>query len=461
MPMSKALVGGVVASGLIMALLFGARANAQVPTHVWNNNLSTAPGNVVPRNQVVNRFDCIYKDVKSVSLNKPFSYLFNTIPILANPIYTSMLDTCIISNKAGKFTSQFIQTTYDTQIYSTHFGANTDKMFGLYPTISGSVWADPVPNSDVVFVLARDTSSRNYSVAMYNEFDKGYPVIKSNTLTWDFSNTSHTTLKDRNGLPFKIDEHAFSPNGKYMVIRYGKTIAKVNMNNFELTPVAHEVAPTDNELAISNDGRYVAMLKGELRIVDTQNCSMSYDSGSWNGQYHLSSYPGCYISTNVALNLRNSGTLAPSTVLRRPYFLPDNKSVVVLVGTKRTDISTDSTAPIAYNWQELQVTANNHIVQTSGYLAFGDSFSSGEGDLQGGDWYEPGTDEQGNKDTFEGRNLCHLSRRSYPYLLAKELGYLGSGNTPITPEDSGPFHSVACSGAVMNNVIGWNRDLRS
>jgi hypothetical protein len=65
------------------------------------------------------------------------------------------------------------------------------------------------------------------------------------------------------------------------------------------------------------------------------------------------------------------------------------------------------------------------------YLAMGDSFASGEGDLDDS-WYEEGTDEK-------GLNLCHLSKRSYPYLLADDLGI---------PD----FYSVACSGARQEHV---------
>jgi len=67
------------------------------------------------------------------------------------------------------------------------------------------------------------------------------------------------------------------------------------------------------------------------------------------------------------------------------------------------------------------------------YLAMGDSFASGEGDTKGSMYYEPGTDEAKNK--------CHLSRRSYPYLLSSSLAINN-------------FHSIACSGTVIRNVDG-------
>src|SRR6185295_14449068 len=63
------------------------------------------------------------------------------------------------------------------------------------------------------------------------------------------------------------------------------------------------------------------------------------------------------------------------------------------------------------------------------YLALGDSFSSGEGAQK----YEIGTDES--------ENLCHLSRVSFPYVIAQKLNFSN-------------FHSIACSGARSVNLSG-------
>lgn len=66
------------------------------------------------------------------------------------------------------------------------------------------------------------------------------------------------------------------------------------------------------------------------------------------------------------------------------------------------------------------------------YLAMGDSYSSGEGDIWGDDFdgYINGT---------KGEDGCHLSFRSYPFLLAKWWRI-----------SEGKFQSVACSGAKID-----------
>lgn len=65
------------------------------------------------------------------------------------------------------------------------------------------------------------------------------------------------------------------------------------------------------------------------------------------------------------------------------------------------------------------------------YMALGDSFTSGEGDIEkkpgGSSYYLAGT---------EDKNECHISSRSYPFLLREQIGI-----------EQSRMKSVACSGA--------------
>lgn len=72
-------------------------------------------------------------------------------------------------------------------------------------------------------------------------------------------------------------------------------------------------------------------------------------------------------------------------------------------------------------------------IQADGYIALGDSYTSGEGETDDS-WYLPGTNTQANR--------CHVSLRSYPFLLVK---------TPL------PVTSVACSGATTADILGSPR----
>lgn len=72
----------------------------------------------------------------------------------------------------------------------------------------------------------------------------------------------------------------------------------------------------------------------------------------------------------------------------------------------------------------------------SDYIGLGDSYTSGEGAYN----YLPGTDDTDN--------MCHLSRHSYTLLLTSELFSATGG------------HSVACSGAVINDVGSTSENYR-
>lgn len=82
------------------------------------------------------------------------------------------------------------------------------------------------------------------------------------------------------------------------------------------------------------------------------------------------------------------------------------------------------------------------------YLALGDSISSGEGDTAlnpaiNKKYYRQNTDIEENKPNGQPREKCHLSMRSYPYLLAS---WMNISNNPAE------WDSVACSGAKTSDI---------
>lgn len=175
-------------------------------------------------------------------------------------------------------------------------------------------------------------------------------------------------------------------------------------------------------IELTGGGRYalVGENKGNAYLYDLDTCSGSIAAQSINdAQYYYSE--ACDF---VEINNYLSDTFN------------DGKSVWI------ENIEFDRTSQINAVFGYRDVLGVNHVVTVKivpsdigfqdklSYVALGDSFASGEGDLDAS-WYELGTDVPENK--------CHLSMRSYPYLLADILSI----------EDS---HSVACSGAVIENI---------
>lgn len=253
-------------------------------------------------------------------------------------------------------------------------------------------------------------------------------------------------LQYSDGSIVRIDQVGFSSNGKYMIVQLSRRgFARINVETKELTPFNITTNLSNGIgvfLGISNDGNSAVVSRagtGLFSAYDLANCQYTFQYGAWPGSGDLTTQ-GC-VQTNLFSTLQSNTPSATSATGFR--FSPNGSEFTAYIGYTNAGVISS---------KQIKFVAKSYASTASGYLALGDSYSSGEGDGQGGDWYEPGTDEQGDKNTFEDRNLCHLSRRSYPYLLAVEAGYLVSNST--SPPVNGLFHSVACSGAKIHNIVG-------
>jgi lysophospholipase L1-like esterase len=211
---------------------------------------------------------------------------------------------------------------------------------------------------------------------------------------------------------------AFSSDGSWMVAEtiYGSFV-RVNVATNSILAFAPAFSRQGisgllySQIAISNDGNKVAISNKDSRsfkvydltscnstVMNTRNFCKSYDYmpiinskiSTFSSIKHVRFVDESLISFEVQSNLSaNSGI----------YLLSPNK-----------------------------------IVNYSDYLGLGDSYTSGEGAFD----YLAGTDT----DT----NHCHLSAKSYPLLIQKDLYSIASG------------HSVACSGARIEDVVSTNDD---
>lgn len=86
------------------------------------------------------------------------------------------------------------------------------------------------------------------------------------------------------------------------------------------------------------------------------------------------------------------------------------------------------------------------------YLALGDSYTSGEGDIDqyGEEHYLAGTNIAGDYAQGVPREMCHLSDRSYPFLLGAQAGL----------QRRFGMDSVACSGAIRLNIANTTGSLQ-
>lgn len=300
----------------------------------------------------------------------------------------------------------------------------------------------PIPGSNGLIALAPNTRAGSTMYFYYNPLAVGSTV----TDTSDFHEslfrlpTSNEVLRDTAGAPIAVQNFAFSPNGAYLVAEVVSGSHKLIRVNVK-TRVVQPLPGGEGTYGIGSDPDY------NLAISNTGQ--IAFKAGFNNGSPTIYDVDTCRQTSDL--------TIDPTELGCRTRSLNDTMQTIPgfsHLHTLRLDASAYSLRGIV-DYYEAGTFKQKTIVlarpefdsQLQTYLAMGDSFASGEGDLQGDMYYENGTNNTNNH--------CRLSRRSYSYLLAREQGLLPAANT--APAYSSPFHSVACSGARTENLIRYNQ----
>ena len=216
---------------------------------------------------------------------------------------------------------------------------------------------------------------------------------------------------------------AVSKNSRFAVVQaLGRGLVWVDLQTRAVKIVTNDNNGQGVLLAVADDGDSVAV------------------TGSGSTQHRIyTGIGGCGVS-DVTATLKNrqkchSIDLSGQTVLGQSFGAPYNP-----------EFETNSRL-VLHEWMESGQKSRKHVFAPDPdskrieYLALGDSYTSGEGDVgrtaNGERYYLAGTDS--------GEDDCHISSRSYPFLLRDYLGVSSSNG----------MHSVACSGArVIPDMYG-------
>ena len=237
-----------------------------------------------------------------------------------------------------------------------------------------------------------------------------------------------------------INAHYASRNGKWLLVESPWSFARINLDTRQVLAFEKPIsgygagANPQYQLTLSEDGRYAAIGLGAqlFNLYDLSLCQSTTTSG------------------------RQIAVGCGKRVMRDELGLDSSSNVVGIRFGALGDILTFNSLENG-KWRKYSVVAPGKTANGLSYLALGDSYSSGEGDGDGKYYYMPGTDGNGEyvvlfQTGISGypysREKCHLSTRSYPYLLAASAG-LGVDS----------FRSVACSGADVNDVTNTKSDI--
>ena len=303
---------------------------------------------------------------------------------------------------------------YPVQMHGDLFECN------FFRCLYSEVW-DTLINLEVV------NGGYGFSPVLYKNFTKNLELVSDTTGKYlDYINPEREIMRPTSNSPgFGVDAAAIgvSNNGKWLITELkGVGIVRFNLSDgtyLRIYPdvLEHRTAPvSSSELAIDNSGKNVfhVGLNAGIGMYRIQgNCG---DAKLTNEPLENPCHRDEINPDKIIWSMRYS--IAPSFV--------ENESDSV----KFYAISTDP----YLKYKKVHITGTGNNSSSLSLLSLGDSFTSGEGETDD-KYYFPGTNTEKEK--------CHLSSRSYPYLIGQKLSI--SANL---------VRNVACSGAVTQDVIG-------
>ena len=300
-----------------------------------------------------------------------------------------------------------------------------------------------VPGTEKVIVREYADAVSTHFV-YYSDFTRRLNMNnETQVYRWDRSDPDFV-LKDELANNVRINEVGTSENGRWIAVEvYGVGLALFDSQELD-TKLISKYRPTYGqgrdptiEMRVSNDGKYVAVAGQNVvpHIIEVnEGCGDSVTSQNLAASTMIRDCRERDLHTPIMNAVDNL-----SLQFVYPEF--DNEGGQLTMRVRNS---------VTYEMYQITVTAPGYTSASQlDYLALGDSYSSGEGDTEtnpaGEKYYRQGTDIKGDSANIP-EEKCHLSTRSYPYLLASGMS-LGQASA-----SGNRWQSVACGGATAWDV---------
>lgn len=340
----------------------------------------------------------------------------------ANPI-----DVCMMANDRVSF-GLYLDSFGINPVVS--FG-NDIKMYKVTNVCSPNIKCLYLPDTDTLVRKEYISSGSAPSLVLYKNFSKRLTKFfdagsLTNKYSFDSSSPDYT-FKNSSGYAWLIGGIGASNNGKWLAMEfYKRGMGLLNVETLEMRRISTQSwtynvgSNPSTEFAVSNNGSHIAQsgINGGFNIFDdTQNCG------------------------DIATD---SNMLAVDPIVKKCKTASLDYSDIIFGFDHATQLNfSDDGGELDFFALSYNSNSNRVALRAAGYsgrrldyLALGDSYSSGEGDLDDR-YYINGTNNEFEK--------CHTSSRSYPFLIAD-----------LFSQNQDDMKSVACSGARMIDVIGNN-----
>lgn len=334
---------------------------------------------------------------------------------------------CMMSRDNVIFGTYFANGGFSSAVGFTYDG----KMHKVWGACEGYNSCLYLPGSDTLATKQYLINGMVRSLVIYKNFTHRLTqFINPSTLATEYSfDTSNPdyVFKSADGYAWPIGGFGASDNGQWLAIEFRQRgIGVLDIETLQMKRVSTMAFsygkgydPT-SELAISDDGGHVAVMGSNAGLTVFDVTSTCGDEATDDRMSSV--YP-------IAQSCRTAQIDSSEFIYRfhnafSPRFSVDGGELGFYAISYVGEVREVSLRAVGYETQGLD------------YLALGDSFSSGEGELDDS-YYLNGTNDEYEK--------CHTSTRSYPYIIANLLSI-----------DPNYIKSVACSGAKTTDVVGMD-----
>lgn len=315
---------------------------------------------------------------------------------------------CAVVTPQGKTASGGFTSTFKVGARLYNSGGGPVNFYAVPGSFSGVVLESTAQGTRLHYYSSGVLAARKE----FNPYTRELRVYLPATPNW--------TLKDKSGKVLHVQPESitFSSNGQWMVAESAFLATMiVNLSTGEVVPFSapysyHLGLSVTPHLAVSDDGKTVVKTsdRGDFKVTDISSCA---------GVPSVIVGPVTCSSASHEVYLRSK--IPGYFRIYQPRFLNDRRI---------SFYASYNTSPPTRALAKFRMAPVGDSLENQDYLALGDSFVSGEGAY---DYFS---------ETDTTANMCHLSRRSYPYLVGQQMSLQS-------------YNSVACSGAKVQDITTY------
>jgi len=415
---------------IALAISYSFQANARFVPIDWIHDLLVYQ----PVTGDGSHVSCVWQE-RTIAAYKSNRYAPNFTEFPTEPVHI-----CVYTSGSIQY-GQYSRAALDG---SYHYVSSTERAIavshdgGEMTPISNLPWdIRLLGSSGGPFAYAESNNISGFGLRLYDKVEEHLqPSLWGGHYNYELD-TDYYTYRRTDGQEARLDGVSTSDNGKwvaFVINNFG--VMRLNVETKEVKRIASYVYRNSAwpiqgaETSITDDGQYVLQ----------SGANVSFNLIEVNGLC------GRIAPEHDFYDISGIGSDAcPSRMLNQltdPNSTPYSNGLYIY-SRMRVDEGAVPARIIYYDgssWGSLNVVRDRLY-----YLALGDSYASGEGDLtiDGSDHYLPGTNIYGNYLKNIPRETCHISTRSYPMRIAEAMQLM-----------RGPdMQSVACSGAVITDIL--------